>query len=118
MNEFPGELNEAFQAYREHHVYVEPSSDFMPRMWERIEARRSPLLFLRRTARLLVATSLAAALLMAVVVIPRMEKQRQPAGYYADVVATDNLKSEQEYAAASLPKVEAWRPISSEDLHK
>ena len=113
MNEFPGEVNEAFRAYREYHTDPEVSANFMPRLWERIEARRSPLFLMRRTARLLVAGSLAAALLMFAVLIPQLEKESRPAGYYADVVAHDTSTADVQYAAAILPIANP-----SEDLQK
>jgi hypothetical protein len=113
MTEFPGELQEVFRGYGEYHADVEASANFMPRLWERIEARRSPLILIRRTARLLVAGSLAAALLIGAVLIPQLEKQRRPAGFYADVVAHDNSTADQEYASVSLPVA-----FPSEDFRK
>ncbi|HEY3742170.1 MAG TPA: hypothetical protein VGL53_20095 [Bryobacteraceae bacterium] len=107
MNEFPSELQQLFKGYGEFHEDVEPSKDFMPRLWAKIEARRSPWFAMQRMARLMVVTAMAAALLMGAVLIPMMESQK-PAGFYADVVAHDTLKADQEYAASvSLPDLEA-----------
>ena len=103
MTEFPGELQRVFRGYGDFHAEADVSADFMPRLWERIEARRSPFFLIRRTARFLVAGSLAAALLMGVVLIPHFEKESRPSGYYADVVSRANTTADQEYAAAVMP---------------
>ena len=102
MNEFPGELQQSFKSYGEFHGPVEPSADFMPGLWAKIEAKRSPWFALQRMARMVVAGAMAAALVMGVVLIPLMESSR-PAGFYADVVAHDDHSADQEYAAASVP---------------
>lgn len=107
MNEFPNELQQLFKGYGEFHEDVEPSRDFMPRLWATIEARRSPWFAMQRMARLMVATAMGAALLMGAVLIPLMESHK-PAGFYADVVAHDDTKADQEYAASiALPGFEA-----------
>ena len=107
MNEFPGELQQLFKSYGEFHADIDSSSDFMPRLWAKIESRRSPWFAMQRMARLTVATALAAALIMGMVLIPLMEK-RHTAGFYADVVAHDDTKADQEYASRlALPGFEA-----------
>ena len=103
MNEFPGELQQLFKGYGEYHSDVTPSADFMPGLWAKIEARRSPWFAMQRMARLLVAGAMAAALLMGAVLIPLME-DHDLSGFYADVVAQNDRRDDQEYAAA-LPEV-------------
>ena len=102
MNEFPGELQQLFKSYGEFHGEVDASANFMPGLWAKIEARRSPWFAMQRMARFVVAGAMAAALLMGAVLIPLMENDR-PAGFYADVVAHDDHSADQEYAAASVP---------------
>ena len=97
MNEFPGELQQLFKGYGEFHTDVDPSVDFMPRLWAKIESRRSPWFAMQRMARFLVAGALTAALIMGAVLIPLMER-KDPAGFYADVIARDDTKADQEYA--------------------
>ena len=99
MNEFPGELQQLFKGYGEFHSEMEPSVDFTPRLWAKIEARRSPWFAMQRMARLVVAVAMAAALVMGVVLIPLMEGDH-PSGFYADVVAQHDRSADQEYAAA------------------
>ena len=98
MNEFPGELQEMFKSYGEFHASVDASPQFMPNLWARIESRRSPLFAMQRMARFLVAGAMAAALIMGAVLTPLLESKR-PAGHYADVVARNDTKADQEYAA-------------------
>jgi hypothetical protein len=101
MNEFPGELQQMFKSYGEFHADVDSSPEFMPRLWAKIEARRSPLFAMQRMARLLVFGAMAAALIMGAILTPLMET-RHPAGHYADVVARNDTKADQEYAASLL----------------
>jgi hypothetical protein len=109
MNQLPGDLQQMFKGYGEFHTELEPSRDFMPRLWAKIEARRSPWFAMKRMAHLTVATALAAALIMGAVLIPLMES-KHPGGFYADVVAHDDTKADQEYAASlPLPGLEAPR---------
>jgi len=109
MNEFPGELQQLFKGYGEFHPDPDPSPEFTPRLWAKIEARRSPWYAVARMARLTAAAAVAAALLMGVVLIPMMES-KHPAGFYADVVAHEATKADQEYASSlPLPGLEAPR---------
>jgi len=107
MNEFSGELQQMFKDYGDFHSEVDSSPDFMPRLWANIESRRSPLFAMQRMARFLVAGAMAAALIMGAVLTPLMESKR-PAGHYADVVARNDTKVDQEYAS-TLPLDEAPR---------
>lgn len=105
MNDFPGELQQMFKSYGEFHSEVDTSPEFMPRLWAKIDARRAPMFAMQRMARLLVGSALAAALIMGAILTPLLESKR-PAGHYADVVARNDTKADQEYAA-SLPLSEA-----------
>jgi hypothetical protein len=99
MNEFPGELQQLFKSYGEFHSDVEPSPNFTPGVWAKIEARRSPVFTIRRMARFLVAGAMATALVMGVLMVPLAE-HRKPAGHYADIVAHEDTRADQEYASS------------------
>ena len=99
MDEFKGDLREIFDTYRLAHPDPEPSANFTPMLWERIEARRSANVF-RRFAQVLVPVSAAAAFLLGFVLIPRAEL---PGGSYADVVAVATAEAQYVAAAAPLP---------------
>jgi hypothetical protein len=61
-----GELNALFQAYRAACPDREPSANFMPEIWRRIEERQRSLFFLGRWARALVTAAAVLSLGMAV----------------------------------------------------
>lgn len=68
QHEGPAEdpLQALFAAYREACPDPEPSQDFMPQLWQRIEANRSFTFGLKRFAQGIITAAAAAALLMGV----------------------------------------------------
>jgi len=65
-------LDALFRAYREACPEVEPSANFMPHIWERIEARQSESFFVGRVARGLVTAAAALTMAMAMwLYVPR-----------------------------------------------
>lgn len=92
------QLGRLLQEYRTLHPDAEPGANFVPGVWQRIEARRnsSPLWFLRWAKACVVAT-IALALVMTLFVLPRYQQNAlqlgavqqaglQP-GNYLDVLA-------------------------------
>ena len=65
MTESDRHLNELFSSYRAAVPDVAESPDFIPRMWARIESRRSFPLVFQRLARILVTASAATCLFLA-----------------------------------------------------
>jgi hypothetical protein len=59
------DLDALFRAYREACPAPEPSPNFMPEIWRRIEERRRSLFFLGRWARALVTSAAVLSLAMA-----------------------------------------------------
>ncbi|MCL5745652.1 MAG: hypothetical protein M1541_17295 [Acidobacteria bacterium] len=59
-------LNRLFQAYREAFPEIEPSANFMPEVWQRIENRQSFTYAFRRLAGGFVTAAMALTLAMAV----------------------------------------------------
>jgi hypothetical protein len=101
MNEFPEDLKLAFRDYRELHADPEPSVNFTPMVWAKIEARRSSFAVMQRLSQALAGMAIAAALILGVFVIPQMQEQKAFASSsYAEVVAADDAVSEQEVATA------------------
>ncbi len=73
------ELARLFAAYREACPDPEPSLDFMPRLWERIEAQRSWTREWKRLTEVLVTAAVALSLVLGIV----MTQQREPvASFY------------------------------------
>ena len=89
MTEFPEDLKLAFRDYGESHFDPEPSVNFTPMLWEKIEARRSSLVIMRRLTHGIVSLAMAAALVLGVFVIPQMQDSRDLTSSYAEIVAAD-----------------------------
>jgi hypothetical protein len=85
-------LDALFRAYRQACPDPEPSADFMPRLWQKIEAReRVPLLF-GKLARNLVTIALALSVMMAVAVtLTRMDTQVYSKQSYVEVLEANDL---------------------------
>lgn len=84
------ELARLFAAYREACPDPEPSPDFMPRLWERIEAQRSWTREWRRLTEVLVTAAVALSVFLGVV----MTQQREPSvsfytNTYVEVLAAN-----------------------------
>jgi hypothetical protein len=103
MNNGDLELNKLFQAYRLSCPDVEPSSDFMPRIWAKIENTRSFPFVFQRFARTLVTVSAGTCLLLAALnmVAHRASEPAQGAyASYTDVLAADTVVERTYYSDA------------------
>jgi hypothetical protein len=60
------QLDRLFRAYREACPAPEPSRDFMPRLWTKIEARQTCVFSFRRMANALVTAAMAASVALGV----------------------------------------------------
>ena len=85
-------LDALFRAYRQACPDPEPSADFMPRLWQKIEAReRAPLLF-GKLARNLVTIALALSVMMAVAVsLTRLDTRVYSKQSYVEVLEANDL---------------------------
>jgi len=90
--------------YREACPDPDPGPEFMPQLWERIEARRRATvsLLFRRWAEVYVMAALALSLLVSTLLIPRSQRQPVYQFTYLDVLAADNLNDD----AVVLPVVD------------
>ncbi len=86
MERFDQELNSLFAEYRESLPDTDASANFMPRLWSRIEAKRSFVYRLRKMSQVAVAAALAVCLLGGVL-LPKAHHDNQLAGTYVDVLA-------------------------------
>ena len=79
------QLDQLFRAYRDACPAPEPRSDFMPRLWRRIEARQSFAFSFRRMANALVTAAMAASVALGVyMAMPHAAPANS--GYYATYV--------------------------------
>jgi hypothetical protein len=74
------ELDRLFAAYREACPDPEPSLDFMPRLWERIEAQRSWKREWRRLTEVLVGAAVALSLMLGIV----LARREPPVSFYTN----------------------------------
>jgi hypothetical protein len=106
MNRMHGEpmrdenLDALWVEYRDACPDRDASPEFMPKLWQRIEARRNETLFLfRRFAQVCVAATVALALLM--VIIPEFQSNTDT-GTYADALAAEQTSNYAQILAGDL----------------
>jgi hypothetical protein len=88
MDRFDGRLEQLFEDYKASIVVPEPASNFMPRLWERIEARRTFAFQLKKVTQVFVAASAIACLVMTGLTVVGNSTQRvAPHATYVDVLA-------------------------------
>jgi hypothetical protein len=104
------DLERLFAAYRETLPDPEPSAGFTPGVWERIEARRSPVRMLRRLTEALVTVSALATLLAGLFLIPRLQSSPVYSASYVDVLANESSSETLAYADVIQPEPTAEQP--------
>lgn len=88
-------LDALFRAYREACPDPEGGPEFMPRLWEKIERRRSDSTrVFRRLAEICVMATVALTLLMGAVLIPRIQAEAFFANTYAEELAAENTNAD------------------------
>ncbi len=87
MERLDQELNSLFAAYREAVPDPEASPDFMPRLWGRIESKRSFIYRLRKMTQLAVAAAAVACLLSGILFTPLTKHEAPLGGTYVDILA-------------------------------
>jgi hypothetical protein len=97
------DLERLFAAYREALPDPEPSAGFTPGVWQRIEARRSPVVMLRRLTEALVTVSALVAVLVGLFLIPRMQSSPVYSATYVDVLANEAAPDTLAYADVIQP---------------
>jgi len=102
MTEADRQLDELFERYRAACPEVEPSANFMPAIWSRIERRGSFPLVFERLTRIFVAGAAAACLLLtALTALPA--RRSAPAAVpatYADALYADSSAERTYYTEA------------------
>ncbi|HWF46381.1 MAG TPA: hypothetical protein VG168_05205 [Bryobacteraceae bacterium] len=108
MNVDDSKLDGLFQLYGRSCPEVEPSANFMPVVWQKIEARRSFSLTFQRVARALATVSVGIGLLLAGLNMAAANRSLLIAPTYADALAADHTVEKTYYT-------EAIRPIPPTD---
>jgi hypothetical protein len=85
-------LNALFRAYREACPAPEPSPEFMPKLWGRIEARQSFTFSFRRMANAFLTAAMAASLALGVYMALPHRASPNPSNYasYVEALADAN----------------------------
>jgi hypothetical protein len=97
------QLNQLFERYREACPDVEPSANFMPAIWNRIEKRGSFPLVFERLTRIFVAGAAAACLLLTVLTALPAKRPAVTAtapATYADALYADSSAEKTYYTEA------------------
>lgn len=93
MDRMKDRLDALWAEYREATPDPESGPAFMPNLWQKIEARRiETTSIFRRLAQICVMSTVALALVMSVVLIPRNNNSDEAfyTGTYVDVLAAEN----------------------------
>ncbi len=97
MDQFNDELNALLAKYKAAVPDPDPSANFMPELWRKIEARQSLLLRIRKLTQVFVGAAAAVCLLFAMIEVVPGVTGREVRGNYVDVLAAanpaDNLAS-------------------------
>src|SRR5882724_1961750 len=91
MDRMNDKLDALWAEYRDACPDPEPSAQFMPNLWQRIEARRTATTSVfRRLAQVCVAATAALTIIMGVVLIPQLQKAPVYTSNYVDVLAAEH----------------------------
>jgi hypothetical protein len=90
MDRMEDKLDALWAEYRHACPDPEPTAQFMPGLWQRIDARRRATASIRRLAQVCVMATVALSLLIGIVLIPRSQDQAAyNSGTYVDVLAAE-----------------------------
>jgi hypothetical protein len=85
------QLNKMFAEYRMACPDPEPSADFMPGMWKRIEARRAATVSVfKHWAQVCVMATVALTVLIGVVLIPRFQNDPASGSSYVEALMSEH----------------------------
>jgi len=90
-------LDTLFMAYREACPDREPGADFMPQLWQKIEARDRVSTVFGRLARNLVTAALALSVLLGLAVSLSSRGAPLPSESYVEVLAEDHARQSLDY---------------------
>jgi hypothetical protein len=91
MNQQGDKLDALFSEYRMACPDPEPSADFMPSMWKRIEARRvATVSVFRHWAQACVMATVALTLLIGAVLIPKFQENAANSPSYLEALAAEH----------------------------
>src|SRR5580700_6406564 len=93
MNEIDSHLDDLYHAYRNACPDPEPSVNFMPAMWAKIEAREASSTVFNRVAKALVTAALGASVVMALLSASYDQPVSSSEGSYVQALVADHASS-------------------------
>jgi hypothetical protein len=87
------QLDVWFKAYREAVEEPEPSANFMPQVWAKIEAREVSTTLFGRMAKALVTVALAATVILGIMVSSASQANNGYNGTYLEALTADHVSS-------------------------
>jgi hypothetical protein len=91
MDRMEHKLDALFAEYRTACPDPEPSADFMPAMWKRIEARRvATVSVFRHWAQACVLATVALTVLIGAVLIPKLQENAAPSSSYLEALSAEH----------------------------
>ena len=97
MPEDDSRLDELFRSYRVSCPDVEPSAQFMPGLWQKIEARRGVWFIFQRFARTAMTACAALCLLLLVLNFVSNPQSHLSAATYAEALLADHSADDTDY---------------------
>ncbi len=105
-NKFDGELDQLFHAWREICQDPEPSVNFMPEMWAKIEAREASTTVFSRFAKTLVTAALGASVLMGLLSWSYTRSAQSYEGSYIQALTADHVSDLDPYQVERISELE------------
>lgn len=87
MDQWNDELNSLFASYRAATPDPEPSANFMPELWRKIEGRQSVMLRIRKLTQVFLAAAAALCIVFATILAIPPTSLPETRGSYVDVLA-------------------------------
>lgn len=87
MDQWNDELSSLFASYRAATPDLEPSANFMPELWRKIEGRQSVMLRFRKLTQVFLAAAAALCIVFATIMSIPTNSRPQVRGSYVDVLA-------------------------------
>jgi hypothetical protein len=115
MSDEDVQLDKLFQEYRAACPDIEPSQNFMPTLWQRIEARRSFGWVFERMARTVVTASAVLSLLLLVLIFVSSSQTYISTPTYMDALMADQTAEKIYYTESLRP---ASAPDETPDFHQ
>jgi|SRR5579875_2252350 len=100
MHDEESKLDTLLESYRSACPDVEPSANFMPALWQKIEARRSFWFVFQREARAVMTASAALFLLLLVLNLFSGSQAHLTPSSYADALMADHTAEQTDYTEA------------------